>query len=95
MVTLIQWPSLHNNVSEFMTKGFMRSIPGPNVIKLFLSGIYEFGNKLGRPFQPSLVFVGKARSLPKSEAPERCFTGLQPNSQTLDKAGKASQGQTL
>ncbi len=81
MVTLIQWPSLHNRVSEFMTKGFMRSIPGPNVIKLFLSGIYEFGNKLecfvlDRPFQPSLMFVGKARSLPLSEASERCLIGL-------------------
>ncbi len=24
----------------------------------------------GRPFQPSLIFVGKARSLPESGAPE-------------------------
>ncbi len=24
----------------------------------------------GRPFQPNLMFVGKARSLPKSGAPE-------------------------
>ncbi len=28
----------------------------------------------GKPFQPSLVFVGKARSLPKSGALERSFT---------------------
>ncbi len=28
----------------------------------------------GKPFQPSLMFVGKARSLPKSDAFERCFT---------------------
>ncbi len=28
----------------------------------------------GKPFQPSLLFVGKARSLPLSGAPERCFT---------------------
>jgi hypothetical protein len=28
----------------------------------------------GKPFQPSLMFVGKARSLPQSGAPERCFT---------------------
>jgi hypothetical protein len=28
----------------------------------------------GKPFQPSLLFVGKARSLPLSGAPERCLT---------------------
>jgi hypothetical protein len=28
----------------------------------------------GKPFQPSLMFVGKARSQPKSGAPERYFT---------------------
>ncbi len=28
---------------------------------------------LGRPFQPSLVLVGKVRSPPKSGSPERCF----------------------
>jgi hypothetical protein len=26
------------------------------------------------PYQPTLIFVGKARSLPKSGAPSRCFT---------------------
>ncbi len=30
----------------------------------------------GKPFQPSLVFVGEARSLPFSGAPERYFTSL-------------------
>ncbi len=29
---------------------------------------------LGKPFQPSLMFVGEARSLPQGGAPERCFT---------------------
>jgi hypothetical protein len=28
----------------------------------------------GKLFQPSLMFVGEARKLPWSEAPERCFT---------------------
>jgi hypothetical protein len=28
----------------------------------------------GKSFQPSLLLVGKARSLPSSGAPERCFT---------------------
>ncbi len=27
----------------------------------------------GKPFQPSLMFVGEARSLPKIGASERCF----------------------
>jgi len=43
--------------------------PGSNVIKLFLSVIYKLCNKLEclSPtflFQPSLMFVGKARSPP-------------------------------
>ncbi len=29
---------------------------------------------VGKSFQPSLLFVGEARSLPQSGAPERCFT---------------------
>jgi hypothetical protein len=29
---------------------------------------------LDKPFHPSLMFVGEARSLPKSGAPERFFT---------------------
>ncbi len=28
----------------------------------------------GKPFQPSLMFAGKASSLPYIGAPERCFT---------------------
>ncbi len=34
---------------------------------------------LGKPFQPSLMFVGKARSLSKSGEPERSFTQLGPS----------------
>jgi hypothetical protein len=46
---------------------------------------------LGKPFQPSLMFDGKAYPI---EAPLNCSTlGWAP--QTLDKAGNASQGQTL
>jgi hypothetical protein len=36
----------------------------------------------GRPFQPSLMFEGKARSLPKDEAPEKLFgllTNIKPS----------------
>jgi hypothetical protein len=28
----------------------------------------------GKPFQPSLLFLGKARCLPSIGTPERCFT---------------------
>ncbi len=48
--------------------GFIQ--PGPNVIKLFTSVIYEFSEQARvfvscMPLWPSLMFVGKARSLPK------------------------------
>ncbi len=75
---------------------------GANFIKLFLSVIYGFSLYAkvfvpGKLFQPSLMFVGEARSLPQNGAPERCFTrvGFWPYPETLDQAGKASQGQTL
>ncbi len=47
---------------------FIVQATGPKVIKLFLSTIYECPFKarvfvLDRPFQLSLMFVGKARSL--------------------------------
>jgi len=46
----------------------------------------DFRNNLvivpGKPFQPSLMFVGKARSLTYSRAPERCFTQVK-RSQSL------------
>jgi hypothetical protein len=32
----------------------------------------------GKPFQPSLMFVDEARSLPYSGAPERYFTWVGP-----------------
>jgi hypothetical protein len=53
--------------------------PGPSVIKHFTSVIYECLYKaqvfvLVRSLQLSLMFVGKARSPPLIEAPERCFT---------------------
>jgi hypothetical protein len=43
--------------------------PGPNVIELFISVINEFLLYArvfipDRPFQPSPLFVGKARALP-------------------------------
>ncbi len=52
--------------------------PGPNVIKLFLSVINEYLYEArafnpGKPFQPSLMFVGVARSLPYIGTPERFF----------------------
>jgi hypothetical protein len=41
---------------------------GACIIKLLWQQFTDFHNKLvivlGKPFQPSLVFVGKARSLP-------------------------------
>ncbi len=50
-----------------------------NVIKLFTAVSYAFSELArafapGKPFQPSLMFVGEARSLPENGAPERCFT---------------------
>jgi hypothetical protein len=48
------------------------------IIKLFTAVIYGFSLQArvfvpGKPFQPSLMFVGEARSLPYG-APEKCFT---------------------
>ena len=50
----------------------------------------------GKPFQPSLMFAGKAGAYP-IEAPFGRSTrvGSWPHPQTLDWAGKACQGQTL
>ncbi len=47
----------------------------------FLSVVYEFSLAArvfvpGRPFQPSIVMVGKERSLPSCAAPETFFTWL-------------------
>ncbi len=50
--------------------------PRADTIKLFK--FTNFRNKLvfvpGKPFQPSLMFMGEASGLPKSGAPERCFS---------------------
>jgi hypothetical protein len=51
---------------------------GPNVIKLFMSVIYECSQKArvfvpGKPFQLSLMFGGKAEAY-LSEGPVRCST---------------------
>jgi hypothetical protein len=49
-----------------------------------------------RPLQPSLIFVGKAMSLPKTGAPERCFTcRVWSYTQTSDQAGKDCQTKTI
>ncbi len=49
----------------------------------------DFCNKLefvpGKPFQSSLMFVVKARKVPQSGAPERCFTWV---SSSLTSKGK-------
>jgi hypothetical protein len=68
--------------------------PEPSDIKLFTAVIMDVREKLkvfvlGKPFQPNFMFVGKARSLPKS------WARLWPFSQTLDKAEKACNGKTL
>jgi hypothetical protein len=63
---------------------------GTNVIKLFKAVIYQCLQYArvfvpGKPFQPSLMFVGKGRSLPQSGAPKSYFTvSLQPYPQALD-----------
>ncbi len=55
-------------IHKFKTKEFYNIGPGFNAIKLFTSLIYEYCNKLlfapCKPFQPSLMFAGQARSLP-------------------------------
>jgi hypothetical protein len=47
------------------------STTGANIIKLYTTVSYDF---LCLPFQPNLLFMGKARSLPLNGAPERGFT---------------------
>jgi hypothetical protein len=59
-------------------KGGKIARPGVNVIKLFTVVIYKVPNRLvfipDRLFQPSLRFIGKARSLYYSGAPEKFST---------------------
>jgi hypothetical protein len=55
-----------NNQKKFISS-FEKTNPLANVIKLFTAAICKFCNKLKRlslASQPSLMFVGKARSLP-------------------------------
>ncbi len=56
---------------------FLLCLPGANIIKLFEPYGMNSRNELvfapGKPFQLSLLFWGKAMSLPLSGAPERCF----------------------
>ncbi len=51
----------------------IRSDRGACTIKLFMTIIYRVF-VLGKPNQPSLMFVGEAMSLPQIGGPERCFT---------------------
>jgi hypothetical protein len=52
--------------THYVKKSFIKRTPGANVIKLYTAVSYDFFNEFvpGKPFQPSLLFVGKARSLP-------------------------------
>ncbi len=56
--------------------------PVANVIKLFMAVLYE-SVVPGRPLQPSLMFVGKAGSLPKFQALHSMIGSL-PYTQTLE-----------
>jgi hypothetical protein len=54
---------------------------GLNVIKLSVAIVYEYSECVivfvpDRQFQLSLNLASKARSLPSSEAPEKCFTRI-------------------
>jgi hypothetical protein len=51
-------------------KSFLTVAPGTNIIKPFTAVIYKWAKK------HSLMFANKARSLPKSGAPEKFFTLL-------------------
>jgi hypothetical protein len=59
---------------------------GPDVVKRIFRVFVP-----GKLFQPSLLCVGKARSLPEMTTPEKM---LQPYSQALHKTGKDCQGHT-
>ncbi len=50
-------------------KSYITLAPGDNVIKHFMPVTYEYLQSArvfvpGNPYRPSIVFVGKARSLP-------------------------------
>ncbi len=58
---------------------------GPYSQHFFLRNLQMGKLYQGRPFQPSLMFVGKAKSLPKWGAPKICSTQVasKPYLQTL------------
>jgi len=67
---------------------FLLSLPWPNITNHFTTAICDYlsSAKLfvpGRPYQPRLMVMGKARSLPQSGVHERSGR-LWPYSRTLD-----------
>ncbi len=77
-------------------------LSGVCIIKLITAVIYRFCNKLeclslAKPLQLRLMFVGKARGLPQSGTPERCFTwvGSGLTRKNKDYVREACEGQTL
>ncbi len=70
------WPSQMDHIFLPLLK-VMKT--GANLVKLFTAVSCKFQQEAralvpGKPFQPSLMFVGNARRPPQSGAPERCFT---------------------
>jgi hypothetical protein len=70
---------------QLIVMGGQRNPPGPNVIKPFLSVIYECSRVLvSSPLsEPTLMFADKAKSIPKSGKMLHCIR-LWPYSKTLD-----------
>jgi hypothetical protein len=62
------------NVEDWQNYG-LRGLPGDSTMKLFTAVRYEFLNMLvfapDKPYQPSLMFAGKAGAYPNKE-PFRC-----------------------
>jgi hypothetical protein len=77
MNNLIMYVYGFNHISLFQVIFYsfvLRIAPGASTIKLFTAVIYRFFQEarvfvLGKTFYPRLMFVGEARSLPKSGAP--------------------------
>ncbi len=80
-------------------KSFIRLTPGANPIKLFTVVIANFRNKLvfvpAKPFQPSLMFGARLEPTQVNHLSVAPRVGSWPYPQTLDKEGKAYQGQTF
>jgi hypothetical protein len=74
-----------NEQLDSFKNGFLGSIPEPNVIKLLIAVIYECMLDTGKPFQPSLMFVGEAKEPTPygSSFQVRNLVRLQPFSQML------------